>query len=169
MRMLEYADQESHHDPLKSGFGFAVIITIGDSREVHRALGLALWIFGAAGKESIIARVKKTDITRYSEMPLFMNAIGSRRAYLGYGAPSTEYSVFSSTSQLASLFPKQVICNSILTPTFLSPPLSSPPVLSTPILAGTTKPLDLFPYRTPEYLMVPPGPYGWYIINDRQH
>lgn len=109
MRMLEYADQESHHDPLKSGFGFAVITTIGDSREVHRALGLALWIFGAAGKESIL------PCQRDRHNQVLGNAISIHECHwiwtCVFGIRSPEHGVLRVfiRTQLACLFPKQVI------------------------------------------------------------
>lgn len=63
-----------------------------------------------------------------------MNAIGSGRAYLGYGASSTVYGVLRVClhPQLACLLSKQVIGKSIFTPSLLPLSLlSRAPFLST--------------------------------------
>lgn len=124
--MPEYADQESHFDPLKSGFGMVVILSFGDSTKVFRALGLALWISGHGnGRSSPVSRDQQNQVLGKT---MILAAIGSGRAYLRYGAPSTGNSVclfVFSHGQVAALFPKQeILVSPPIQPFF---PLSLPP------------------------------------------
>lgn len=155
--------------PTQIGIWFRSNITIGDSREVFRALGLALWIFGAAGKESIIARIKRD---RQNQVLGNIMIHGCHWIWTCvFRIRSSEHDVLRVCFHLqpACLLPKQVIGDSIFTPSLLPPSLlSRAPFLSTLSWHEQQNNWISYPYLTPEYLMIP-GPYGWYIINDRQH